>query len=129
MSEPLIVISTFRVKEGKREQLEQYYKKVIALVEANEPRIVAFHGFINEDGTEMANIQVHPDTASMEFHMQVLRENWDDTFAEYSQIYDNISIEYYGVPPASALEMEIESERGLSIKPVHVAGFTRSRAG
>ena len=128
MSEPLIVISTFRVKEGKLEDLHRYYKKIVAIVEANEPQIIAFHGFLNEDGTEMTSIQVHPDTASMEFHMQVLKENWDESFSEYSQMADGIRGEYYGTPPASALEMTIQTGADPIIKPLHVAGFTRSAA-
>lgn len=130
MSEPLIYISTYRVKEGKREQLEQFYKKVFALVEANEPQIIAFHAFFNEDGTEMTSIQVHPDTASMDFHMQIIRENWDESFSEYSQLLelDGVRIEYYGTPPASALEMDIQSGVDPILKPLHIAGFTRTSA-
>jgi hypothetical protein len=79
----------------------------------------------------MTSIQVHPDTASMDFHMQVLRENWEESFSEYGQILDHISIEYYGVPPKSALDLDdidVESQRGLTLKPIHIAGFTRSAA-
>ena len=127
MSSPLIVISKWRVKEGKRKELERHYKKIIALVETNEPQIIAFLQFLNEDGTELTNIQVHPDTASMDFHMQVLRENWDESFSRYSELLEgNIGIEYFGTPPASALEMDIQSERGLSLNPLHIAGFTRN---
>jgi hypothetical protein len=65
----------------------------------------------------------------MYFHMQVLRDNWDETFSEYSQIYDNICVEYYGTPPASALEIKIQSEQGINVKPLHIAGFTRTATG
>lgn len=129
MSEPLIVISTLRVKEGKLEEIRRYYKKVLEIVEHNEPQVIAFHGFLNEEGTEMTSIQVHPDTASMDFHMQVLRDTWDESFSEYGQMLEMISIAYYGSPPASALEMDRQSEWGLSLKPVHIAGFTRAATG
>jgi hypothetical protein len=129
MSEPLIVTSTFRVKEGKLEELKRYYKRILEIVEANEPQLIAFHGFLNEDGTEMTSIQVHPDTASMDFHMQVLRENWDESFSEYGEMLEVISVEYYGTAPESALEMDLQGEWGLSLKPIHIAGFTRFTAG
>jgi quinol monooxygenase YgiN len=131
MTAPLIVISTFRVKEGKLEELRRYYDKVIEIVQSNEPQLIAFHGFLNEDGSEMTSIQIHPDTASMDFHMQVLRENWDASFSEYGQMLANISIEYYGVPPKSALDLDdidVQSQQGLTLKPVHISGFTRSAA-
>lgn len=131
MSAPLIYISAYRVKEGKRKQFEQYYKRIMAIVETNEPQIIAFHAFLNEDGTEMTSIQVHPDTASMDFHMQVLRENWDESFSEFSQMVelDGIRVEYYGTPPASALEMDIQGGVDPILKPLHIAGFTRTAAG
>jgi hypothetical protein len=43
--------------------------------------MIAFHGFVNDDGTEMTIIQVHPDTASMDFHMQVLTDKLDEHVA------------------------------------------------
>ena len=130
MSDLFIVISKWRVKEGEGELLEQVYKKIVAVVETNEPQIIAFHGFLNDDGTEMTSIQIHPDTASMDFHMQVLRDNWDETFSKYSQVIDeNISIEYYGTPPANALELDLMSERVTHLNPLHIAGFTRTTAG
>lgn len=122
---PLIVISTFRVKEGKLEDLTRYYEKLIGIVEPNEPQLIAFHGFLNEDGTEMTSIQVHPDTASMNSHMQVLRDNWDESFSEYGQMLESIHIEYYGAPPESAIEMARGMGSNLSLKPMHIAGFTR----
>jgi hypothetical protein len=127
--EPLILISTFRVKEGKLEELKRYYTKNVEFFKANEPRLIAFHGFLNEDGTEMTSIQVHPDTASMDFHMQILMDNWDKYFSEYGQLLENIGIEYYGTPPKSALEMDIALRPDLGLKPIHIAGFSRSTGG
>ena len=131
MSKPLIFISTFRVKEGKREQLEQIYKKIVAIVEDKEPQIIAFNAFLNEEGTEMTSIQVHPDPTSMDFHMEVLRENWDESLSEYSQLIepDGVRVEYYGTPPASALEMDIQAGVEPILKPRHIAGFTRAATG
>ena len=68
MLEPLIVVTKARVKEGKLGDFMGYYEKIVQIVEANEPRVIAFNGFLNEDGTQMTSIQVHPDTASMDFH-------------------------------------------------------------
>lgn len=129
MSKPLIVISKFRVKEGKLEELRQYYKKILDIVEANKTQMIAFHGFLNEEGTELTSIQVHPNTASMEYHMQVLKENWDESFSQYTQMVEGTTIEYYGTPPESALAMNEQSKQVLTVRPVHIAGFTYSSKG
>jgi hypothetical protein len=128
MSEPLILVSTFRVKEGKLDDLKRYYKKIMEIVESKEPQLIAFHGFLNEDGTEMTSIQVHPDTASMDLHMQVMRDNWDESWSEYSQILEVISADYYGTPPESALKMDLDADWNTKVKPIPVAGFIRSSA-
>lgn len=126
MSKPLIVISKFRVKEGKLEELKKYYKKIQDIIEANNTRMIAMHGFLSEDGTEMTSVQIHSNTASMEYHMQVLKENWDESFSAYSQMVEGTTIDYYGDPPESALAMNEQSKQVLTLLPVHIAGFTHS---
>jgi hypothetical protein len=129
MSTPLIVVSTFRVKEGKLGDLSRYYEKIMGIVKANEPRVILFYAFLNEERTEMTSIQVHPNTASMDFHMQVMRDNWDSSFSEYSQLLEVIRGEYYGTAPESALEMDRQNDWATIVKPIPVAGFVRSAAG
>ncbi len=51
---------------------------------------------INEDETKYTNIQVHPDPTSMEIHMQVLNDNWDETFSRYGDNVEGIKVECYG---------------------------------
>lgn len=129
MPDPLIVISRLRIKEGKLQDVMRYYKKISEIVESSEPQLIAFHGFLNEDGTEMTNIQVHPDTASMDLHMQVLTDNWDESFSEYGQMLEVNSVEYYGTPSKSALDMDLQSETPVSLNPRYIAGFTRHTGG
>lgn len=129
MAEPLIVISRYRVKEGKLDQVISYDTELLEFVQANEPQIVAFHVFLNEDGTEMTSIQVHPDTASMALHMQVMRDNWEAMFSEYGDLMEIIGVEYYGTPAKSALEMDVQSGIRVSLNPRHISGFTRHQAG
>lgn len=130
MATPLIFVSTYKVKEGKVEKLEDYFERVSRLVEVREPQIIAFNAFLSEDGTEMTTIQVHPDTASMDTHMQVLREMWDESFAEYADyLEEGVSVAYYGTPAESALAMDREAGVAIDLKPRHLGGFTRSPMG
>lgn len=127
MTQPLFVVSTFKVKEGRVDDVKKYYKKVLEIIEPNEPQLIAFHGFLNEHETEMASIQVHPDTESMEFHMHVLKDNWDESFSEYSELLEGIDIAYYGAPPQTALDFDAGTRDAIGLKPRHIAGFTRTR--
>jgi hypothetical protein len=125
MGEPLIVVSTLRVKQGRLEDVTHYYKKILELIEANEPQLIAFHGFLSEDGTEMSSVQVHPDTTSMDFHMQVLKDNWDESFSRYGELLELIRVEYFGKPSKNALNMDLQRETPIGVKPRYIAGFTR----
>jgi hypothetical protein len=125
MGEPLIVVSTLRVKQGRLEDVTHYYKKILELIEANEPQLIAFHGFLSEDGTEISSLQVHPDMISMDFHMQVLKDNWDEGFSKYGELLELIRVEYFGKPSKNALNMDLQRETPISVKPRYIAGFTR----
>jgi hypothetical protein len=62
----------------------------------------------------------------MEFHMQVQRDNWEETFSEVVTMLEGIRVDYYGAkPPDSALETFRQAGSDIRIKPTHLAGFTR----
>ena len=126
MAKPFIVTSTFRVREGRLDALKEYYQRAISLFENEEPRLVGFYVFINEDETEVTNIQVHPDAQSMESHMKVLRENWEETFSRYGDNVEGVSIECYGDTPQSVLDLQVVGGPAYGFKPQYLGGFTRS---
>jgi hypothetical protein len=129
MSEPFIVISTWRIKEGKLEDLKRFQREFAEIIQANEPQLIAFNAFYNEEGTEMTSIQVHPNPTSMDFHLKVLKETLGDAMSAVAEFIEPMSLEYYGKPPESALSIGSQSGRNFSVKPLHMGGFTRSSVG
>lgn len=128
MSEPFIFIGTHRIKEGKLEDFKKDFQELSELVESNEPRVIAFNAYIDDEGTEVAIVQVHPDADSMEFHMQVVREHIERAYREFLDA--TTSLQVFGKLSDAALEM-MRQASGVSpsVKPSHVGGFTRSSAG
>lgn len=132
VSQPFIAIATLGIKEGKLEDFTRSYREVVETVKEHEPRMIAFHGFVNDEGTEMTIIQVHPDTASMDVHMQVLRDKLAEHVARAlgPELIEPTRVEYYGTPSETALEMDRQIPGfAVGIKPVHVGGFTRTTTG
>jgi len=135
MSKPLIFISTWKIREGRLEDYKQFAKEFMEHVKAREPQLIAFNMYFNEDETEMTSIQVHPDTASMDFHMQVLAKVIGQDMIEWINRADFLEpkhIEIYGTPSAKLLEADqqlVDAGIPRSVKPLHFAGFTRSAAG
>ena len=135
MSEPFIYISTHKIKEGKVEDYKRFFSEFQEHVQAEEPQIIAFHGFLNEDGTEVTIVQVHPDAASMDFHLQVIDQVMGEKLSEWVERQEFLEpkhAEIYGTPGAGLLEAVIwfgKAGAALSVKPLHIAGFTRSSGG
>jgi hypothetical protein len=95
-------------------------------VEANEPRLIAFNEYVNDDGTEVAVVQIHPVAESMASHMEVIAER---AAAAYAATVDaTTSIQVFGTPSNAVLEL-LERQAGasvpLAVKPLHLGGFTR----
>lgn len=130
MSQPFIFISTFRLKQGTLEAFKEMCHELVGFVESNEPRVIALNLYANEDGTEVSNVHVHPDADSLISHMKLLREHISGAGSEEGPIDVTTSNQIYGVPNDAVLEMLEEFDPGvpLTIKPLLLAGFTRSAA-
>jgi hypothetical protein len=124
MVEPLIFITTITLKEGKLEDFKHYSEQMGKFVQENEPRIIHFEQYINEDGTEVTGVQIHPDEDSMAFHMQVAGERMGQAY----EFMDSIkSLQIYGEPSDAFVEqMKPASEPGFPvIVKTKFAGFNR----
>jgi hypothetical protein len=129
MSEPFIFIGTYTLREGKLQDFKQQWLELLEMVEAKEPRLIAFHAYVNEDGTELTGVQVHPDADSMLFHMQVARDHISEAYQSVLEKTERIDV--YGKPSDAVLEMIRQlagSEVPLNVNAYHLGGFTRSSA-
>lgn len=135
MFKPFIYMSTWKIKEGRLEDYKQFAKELIEHVKAKGPQLIAFNMYFNENETEMTNIQIHPDAASMDFHMQLLAKVIGEDMIEWIERTDFLEpkhIEIYGNPSAKLLEADqplVDAGIPRSVKPLHFTGFTRSTAG
>ena len=97
MTAPFIWVGTYAIKPGKLETARKRLAEAVDLVEANEPRLIAFNFYLDEAGTTASCVQMHPDATSMLFHMEVIAEHLE-TAGEW---LDNVvASEVYGTPPA-----------------------------
>ena len=130
MTAPFIVINTYAIKEGKLEEFRQFLQELFKVLEANEPRLLAINAYVNEDGTEVSFVLVHPDAASMELHHQVAHEHTKRARREFLDAATSIQV--YGKPSDAVLEKTKQLARTtgvpLSVKPEHLGGFTRLAA-
>ncbi len=127
MPEPFIYVGTFRLKEGKLDAFKEQCGGLAEFVEVNEPRMIAFNLYANEESTEASVVQVHPDADSMVFHMRLLHEHIASASDEDSAIDVQTSNQIYGTPNKTVLKMIEQFDPGvpLIVKPRPLGGFTR----
>src|SRR6266480_7360432 len=126
MSGPFIFIATNRLKPGKLDDESARVSGLVDFIEANEPQLIAFNEYANDDGTEVAVVQVHPDADSMAFHMAVVAERAASAYAE--TVDATTGIQVFGTPSNAVVEM-LRRQAGagvpLGVKPHHLGGFSR----
>ncbi len=66
MSDPVVYLSTWRIKDGKFRDYQRFYAQLVKIVDENEPGVSAFLAFANEDQTELTNVHVFPDNATLD---------------------------------------------------------------
>jgi hypothetical protein len=125
MPGPFIFVATNKVREGKLDGEKQRAPGWIDYIRANEPRLIAFHEYLSEDGTEVEYVQVHPDTDSFEHHLRVV-ERSGRTYTE--TLEGTTSIRIYGTPSKAIRDMLSQSAGAgipTTVLPEHLGGFTR----
>lgn len=102
MAEPVIFIGTHQIAAGKLDEFKRDCQELVEIVERDEPQLLSFNVYFNEDESEVSVVQVHPDADSMLFHMQVAHEHITEA-AEEQLITKDIQI--FGPPNEAVLEM------------------------
>jgi hypothetical protein len=126
MSDEIVYVDTSDVREGALEELQADMKELVDFVEANEPRIISYNVYFNEEGTRMTVMHVHPDAESVEYHLEVA----GPIFRRFVELVTLTSTHIYGRPSEKVLKQADEKVRLLGRGDVDVqalhAGFTRS---
>jgi hypothetical protein len=128
MSGAIVYIDVSDVREGALDELKAGMKELVDFVEANEPRLIAYNVYFSDDGATMTVVNVHPDSASLEYHLEVA----GPVFRRFVELVTLSSIHIYGEPGENVLAQAHEKARLLGrgrgevvVDALH-AGFTRS---
>ena len=125
MSEPLISLDTSLIRDGRLDELKEAVTELVEFVRSNEPRPIAYEIYFDETGSRMTVVQVHPDSASMEYHMTVA----GPAFAGFAELITLSTLDVYGNPSEELLELLRRKVQMLGDATVVVhdlrAGFAR----
>ncbi|HEX5937140.1 MAG TPA: hypothetical protein VFZ75_05550 [Actinomycetota bacterium] len=123
--EPLVIVDSSGIEEGKLDELKSAMGELAGFVESNEPRPIAFQIFFDDTERLMTVVQVHPDSASAETHMQIATP----LFARFANLVRLRRIDIYGTPSEHLVEQMSQKAKMLGAATLVVhdvqAGFTR----
>jgi hypothetical protein len=68
---PVIYIDRSDVQEGRWDELKAGIRNLVAFVDRHQPQMVAYGFYLDEDSHQMTVVSVHPDSASLERHMDI----------------------------------------------------------
>lgn len=120
-----IFVATNKVRPGRLADERRRAPAWAEFIERHEPRLIAFHEFLSEDGTEVEYVQIHPDAQSFEHHLRVLagaEGSYRDTLEATT------TIRIYGVPTEQILDTlrhSVAPDVPITVIPTHLGGFTR----
>ena len=126
MSEPIVFISHFQIREGALDAYRQLQREVASDLEAAKPRTLVFLTYVDTAGGQMTAVHVFADAESMDLHF----EGSDERSAAAYEFLQPDGWEIYGKPSdqvlgamrnaatASGVELKVHAE--------HVAGFLRT---
>lgn len=129
MSEPIVYIDRSTVRPARAAELKAAMAELVEFVADREPQLLSYGFFLDEDDTQMTVVAVHPDSASIELHMEV----GGPKFREFADLIDLQGIEVYGEPSERVRELlrqkaQLLGEAGSVQVHSRQAGFSRLAA-
>jgi len=125
MAGPIVYIDRSDVTTGSLADLRAAVSGLVAFVEAREPQLIAYGFYIDDAGSTMTVVAVHPDSASLEFHLDI----GGPEFRKVGAFIRLRAIEVFGQPSDAAVSQLHEKARILGDATVVVhavdAGFAR----
>jgi hypothetical protein len=125
MADPIYYVDRSDLRDGKLAEVRNGMRDLAAFVEEREPQMIAYHCCIDEAESTMTVVAVHPDSASMELHMEL----GGPKFRGFADLIRLRSIDVYGRPSRAVVErLHQKAEMiGGGTVTLHTmeAGFTR----
>ena len=125
MSEPVVFISHFAVKEGALDELKRMSGAAVEGIRAGKPRTVLFLSYLDEQGGRISFLHAFPDADAMDQHF----EGADERAAAAFKFIEPRGCECSGKPSERAMEgMRATAAKfgvPLVVEPEFNAGFLR----
>ena len=128
MSQPVMFISHFRIREGMLDAVKELQAVVTPQLQADKPLTLAFLAYLSETANEIAFVHLFANADSMDAHF----EGADKRSEAAYEFIEPLGWDIYGSPSSQALEdlRKAATSAGvtLNVHPVFMSGFLRGAA-
>jgi hypothetical protein len=125
MTQPIVFISHFRIKEGALDAYMELQRTATAGLEADKPQTLVFLAYLDDRGERLTIVHGFADADAMDLHFQGAEER----SARAYEVLIPDGWEIYGSPSEGALESIRSSAAASGVGFIHqpdfVAGFLR----
>jgi hypothetical protein len=125
-SEPIVYIDHSDIREGSLHELKAGVTRLADFIRAREPQLISYGFYIDDEARRMTVVAVHPDSASLELHMDI----GSAQFRKLAHLLTLTAIECYGRPSERAIEQLRQKaaalgDGGTVVSVGRFAGFAR----
>lgn len=99
-SEPIVYIDHSHIRKDLIDELKARVQRLVEFIDAREPQLITYGFYIDEEASRMTVVAVHPDSASLERHMDI----GSAEFRKLAHLVTLTAIECYGRPSERALD-------------------------
>jgi len=125
MTDSIVFISHFRVRQGALDAYKELQREVAIQLQAEKPRTTVFLTYVDDSGTHMTAVHVFADAQSMDLHFEGSEER---SRAAYEFLVPD-GWEIYGTPSPNVLKTMRAAASSSGVKLIveggYVAGFLR----
>jgi|SRR5688572_27567638 len=129
MSEPIVFISHFRIKDGQFDALKRLTLDRTDSLRSQKPRTVLFLSYVDEDRRAVSFLHAFADADAMDVHFEGAAERSRAAL----EFMEPVAWEFYGSPSTAALETMRQTATAsgatLTVQPEYLAGFLRLSSG
>ena len=129
MSEPIVFISHFRIKDGQFDALKRLTFDTTDSLRSQKPRTVLFLSYVDEDRRAISFLHAFADADAMDVHFEGAAERSSAAL----EFIEPVGWEFYGSPSTAALETMRQTATAsgatLTVQPEYLAGFLRLSSG
>ena len=123
--EPIVYIDHSDIRKGSLEELKAGVQRLVDFIDAREPQLITYGFYVDQEAAKMTVVAVHPDSASLELHMDVGAAE----FRKLAHLLTLTGIECYGGASERALEQlrhkaSTLGDGGTVVSIGRFAGFT-----